>query len=166
MWNQVNAVLQESESILSGLQAYKGAGQEIRDVGRTRALVTNSNILKVNPWVWCFFSPPPQAIQNPNDFLLQEKAWNSVCPLVIRLKKFYGFSLKLGNALPYSSHILLSFKMKHVSWIFSFLWCRESPAEPVGVSDLPTLHSNSASGEGAGPRQAVRRDPAFHTPLR
>lgn len=35
VWNQVNAVLQESESILSGLQAYKGAGQEIRDVGRT-----------------------------------------------------------------------------------------------------------------------------------
>lgn len=35
VWNQVNAVLQESESILSGLQAYKGAGQEIRDVGLT-----------------------------------------------------------------------------------------------------------------------------------
>ncbi len=32
VWNQVNAVLQESESILSGLQAYKGAGHEIRDV--------------------------------------------------------------------------------------------------------------------------------------
>ncbi|TSN30244.1 Protein FAM49A [Bagarius yarrelli] len=70
VWNQVNAVLQESESILQGLQAYKGAGQEIRD-----------------------------AIQNPNDLLLQERAWNSVCPLVIRLKKFYGFSLKLEKAL-------------------------------------------------------------------
>ncbi|KAL4661074.1 protein FAM49A isoform 3 [Arapaima gigas] len=38
-WNQVNAVLQESESILSGLQAYKGAGQEIReeaDLGREK----------------------------------------------------------------------------------------------------------------------------------
>lgn len=32
VWNQVNTVLQDSESILSGLQAYKGAGQEIRDV--------------------------------------------------------------------------------------------------------------------------------------
>lgn len=32
VWNQVNAVLQDSESILLGLQAYKGAGQEIRDV--------------------------------------------------------------------------------------------------------------------------------------
>ncbi|XP_036405346.1 protein FAM49A isoform X1 [Megalops cyprinoides] len=70
VWNQVNAVLQDSESILSGLQAYKGAGQEIRD-----------------------------AIQNPNDMLMQERAWNSVCPLVIRLKKFYGFSLRLEKAL-------------------------------------------------------------------
>lgn len=32
VWNQVNSVLQDSESILMGLQAYKGAGQEIRDV--------------------------------------------------------------------------------------------------------------------------------------
>lgn len=35
VWNQVNSVLQDSESILSGLQAYKGAGQEIRDVWNT-----------------------------------------------------------------------------------------------------------------------------------
>lgn len=34
VWNQVNAVLQDSENILLGLQAYKGAGQEIRDVRR------------------------------------------------------------------------------------------------------------------------------------
>lgn len=32
IWNQVNAVLQDSESMLSDLQSYKGAGQEIRDV--------------------------------------------------------------------------------------------------------------------------------------
>uniref|UniRef100_A0A8C4GXM1 CYRIA/CYRIB Rac1 binding domain-containing protein n=1 Tax=Dicentrarchus labrax TaxID=13489 RepID=A0A8C4GXM1_DICLA len=70
VWNQVNSVLQDSESILSGLQAYKGAGQEIRD-----------------------------AIQNPSDFMLQERAWNSVCPLVIKLKKFYSFSLRLEEAL-------------------------------------------------------------------
>nr|XP_061806466.1 CYFIP-related Rac1 interactor A isoform X1 [Nerophis lumbriciformis] len=70
VWNQVNAVLQDSESILLGLQAYKGAGQEIRD-----------------------------AIQNPSDFMLQERAWNSVCPLVIKLKKFYSFSLRLEEAL-------------------------------------------------------------------
>lgn len=46
----------------------------------------------------------PQAIQNPNDMLLQERAWNSVCPLVIRLKKFYGFSLRLGQCNIQSRH--------------------------------------------------------------
>lgn len=40
-----------------------------------------------------------QAIQNPNDFTHQERAWNSVCPLVIKLKKFYCFSLRLGTDL-------------------------------------------------------------------
>lgn len=43
-------------------------------------------------WVFLWF----QAIQNPSDHSLQEKAWNSVCPLVIKLKRFYSFSLKLG----------------------------------------------------------------------
>ncbi|XP_037541184.1 protein FAM49A isoform X2 [Nematolebias whitei] len=70
VWNQVNSVLQDSESILAGLQAYKGAGQEIRD-----------------------------AIQNPNELSLQERAWTSVCPLVINLKTFYDFSNRLEDAL-------------------------------------------------------------------
>lgn len=39
----------------------------------------------------------PQAIQNPNDLQLQEKAWNAVCPLVAKLKRFYEFSLRLGE---------------------------------------------------------------------
>lgn len=38
-----------------------------------------------------------QAIQNPNDLQLQEKAWNAVCPLVAKLKRFYEFSLRLGK---------------------------------------------------------------------
>uniref|UniRef100_A0A8C6TQD6 Family with sequence similarity 49 member A n=1 Tax=Neogobius melanostomus TaxID=47308 RepID=A0A8C6TQD6_9GOBI len=70
VWNQVNSVLQESESMLAGLQSYKGAGQEIRD-----------------------------AIQNPSDLMHQERAWNSVCPLVIKLKTFYCFSVRLEKAL-------------------------------------------------------------------
>ncbi|ELW72004.1 Protein FAM49A [Tupaia chinensis] len=70
IWNQISAVLQDSESILTDLQAYKGAGPEIRD-----------------------------AIQNPNDIQLQEKAWNAVCPLVVRLKRFYEFSIRLEKAL-------------------------------------------------------------------
>uniref|UniRef100_A0A674MLW8 Family with sequence similarity 49 member A n=2 Tax=Takifugu rubripes TaxID=31033 RepID=A0A674MLW8_TAKRU len=70
VWNQVDLVLQDSESILMGLREYKGASQEIRD-----------------------------AIQNPNDFKHQERAWNSVCPLVIKLKNFYTFSIRLEEVL-------------------------------------------------------------------
>lgn len=43
----------------------------------------------------CFCS---QAIQNPGDLALQEKAWNAVCPLVAKLKRFYEFSLRLGES--------------------------------------------------------------------
>lgn len=49
-----------------------------------------------------------QAIQNPNDIQLQEKAWNSVCPLVVRLKRFYEFSLRLGEPW-FSMSVLLSY---------------------------------------------------------
>ncbi|KAK1805013.1 hypothetical protein P4O66_019372 [Electrophorus voltai] len=68
VWNQVSAVLEEAHGILAELQSYNGAGQEIRE-----------------------------AIQNPNDLQLQEKAWNAVCPLVAKLKRFYEFSLRLGE---------------------------------------------------------------------
>uniref|UniRef100_A0A3Q0SKT6 Family with sequence similarity 49 member A, like n=1 Tax=Amphilophus citrinellus TaxID=61819 RepID=A0A3Q0SKT6_AMPCI len=70
VWNQVSAVLEEAHGILAELQSYNGAGQEIRE-----------------------------AIQNPSDLALQEKAWNAVCPLVAKLKRFYEFSLRLENAL-------------------------------------------------------------------
>ncbi|XP_076213452.1 CYFIP-related Rac1 interactor A-like isoform X1 [Aptenodytes patagonicus] len=70
VWNQVNAVLEEAQAVLAELQSYTGAGQEIRE-----------------------------AIQNPGDLRLQEKAWSAVCPLVAKLKRFYEFSLRLENAL-------------------------------------------------------------------
>lgn len=38
VWNQVDLVLQDSESILMGLREYKGASQEIRDVRNLEAL--------------------------------------------------------------------------------------------------------------------------------
>lgn len=101
VWNQVNSVLQDSESILLGLQAYKGAGQEIRDVRNNAGAGCwrSPRLLMVDVRLTCssvcfvLF----QAIQNPNDFMQQERAWNSVCPLVIKLKKFYSFSLRLGG---------------------------------------------------------------------
>lgn len=37
MWNQVNAVLEEAQTILAELQSYTGAGQEIREVGEAPA---------------------------------------------------------------------------------------------------------------------------------
>ncbi|KAG8005084.1 Protein FAM49A, partial [Nibea albiflora] len=70
VWNQVSAVLEEAHGILAELQSYNGAGQEIRE-----------------------------AIQNPGDLALQEKAWNAVCPLVAKLKRFYEFSLRLERDL-------------------------------------------------------------------
>lgn len=38
VWNQVDLVLQDSESILMGLREYKGASQEIRDVQNRQPL--------------------------------------------------------------------------------------------------------------------------------
>ncbi|KAM6045248.1 CYFIP-related Rac1 interactor A-like isoform 1-T2 [Chlamydotis macqueenii] len=69
VWNQVNAVLEEAQAVLAELQSYTGAGQEIRE-----------------------------AIQNPGDLRLQERAWGAVCPLVAKLKRFYEFSLRLAGA--------------------------------------------------------------------
>lgn len=40
-----------------------------------------------------------QAIQQPTNESVQEKAWTAVVPLVGKLKKFYEFSLKLGTSL-------------------------------------------------------------------
>uniref|UniRef100_A0AAR2LJH1 CYRIA/CYRIB Rac1 binding domain-containing protein n=1 Tax=Pygocentrus nattereri TaxID=42514 RepID=A0AAR2LJH1_PYGNA len=76
LWEQVSKVLEEAMSILQDLQSYSGAGEAIR-----------------------------QAIQQPNDERVQEKAWNAVVPLVGKLKKFYEFSLKLEGTL----HGLLGF---------------------------------------------------------
>ncbi|KAG7231180.1 hypothetical protein INR49_012011 [Caranx melampygus] len=67
VWDQVDVVLKDAKGILDELQAYKGAGKEIRE-----------------------------AIQNPSDEALQEQAWAAVVPLVGKLKKFYEFSQRLG----------------------------------------------------------------------
>lgn len=49
-----------------------------------------------------------QAIQQPSNESVQEKAWTAVVPLVGKLKKFYEFSLKLGMRLHcvFTLHIL------------------------------------------------------------
>ncbi|XP_012672979.1 CYFIP-related Rac1 interactor B [Clupea harengus] len=70
VWDQVNEILVEAMEILGELQSYSGAGESIR-----------------------------QAIQQPSDERVQERAWDAVVPLVGKLKKFYEFSLKLEGAL-------------------------------------------------------------------
>uniref|UniRef100_A0A8C2H3C5 Family with sequence similarity 49 member Bb n=1 Tax=Cyprinus carpio TaxID=7962 RepID=A0A8C2H3C5_CYPCA len=69
-WKEVDVVLKDALGILDELQAYKGAGQEIRE-----------------------------AIQNPSDEALQDQAWAAVVPLVGKLKTFYEFSQRLEAAL-------------------------------------------------------------------
>ncbi|TSK82133.1 Protein FAM49B [Bagarius yarrelli] len=75
LWEQVNKVLMEAMSVLQDLQAYSGAGEAIR-----------------------------QAIQQPANESVQEKAWTAVVPLVGKLKKFYEFSLKLGIRIYSHTH--------------------------------------------------------------
>ncbi|RUS78795.1 hypothetical protein EGW08_013445 [Elysia chlorotica] len=71
VWNLVNDVLNSAHEILLKLQRYKGATEEIR-----------------------------QAISNPKIEDLQEKAWQSVTPLVSILKTFFEFSLELERVIP------------------------------------------------------------------
>ncbi|XP_051943444.1 CYFIP-related Rac1 interactor B-like [Hippocampus zosterae] len=69
-WEKVDKVLTEAQVILNELQAYTGAGEEIR-----------------------------LAIQSPSEEGVQEKAWSAVLPLVAKLKRFYEFSHKLEQSL-------------------------------------------------------------------
>ena len=45
----------------------------------------------------CFDIVYLQAISNPSDEALQDLAWNSVLPLVGKLKRFYEYALELGK---------------------------------------------------------------------
>ncbi|NXQ30754.1 FA49A protein, partial [Alaudala cheleensis] len=95
VWNQVNAVLEEAQTILAELQSYTGAGQEIREVCAAPPALP----CPTAAWGKPLALSPSQAIQNPGDLRLQERAWSAVCPLVAKLKRFYEFSLRLENAL-------------------------------------------------------------------
>ncbi|KAG7222310.1 hypothetical protein INR49_016374 [Caranx melampygus] len=79
VWEKVSQVLTEARVILDDLQAYRGAGEEIR-----------------------------QAIQSPSVEGVQEKAWSAVVPLVAKLKTFYEFSQKLESSLQCLLDVLTS----------------------------------------------------------
>ncbi|XP_046554655.1 CYFIP-related Rac1 interactor B-like [Haliotis rubra] len=71
VYSMVDAVLKVSHEITKELRKYTGATEEIR-----------------------------QAISNPTIAEHQEKALEAVFPLVLKLKAFYEFSLKLENVVP------------------------------------------------------------------
>lgn len=80
VYQKVNEVLSVADTILQDLQHYKGAGEEIRD-----------------------------AIQNPHNIEAQDAAWQSVCPLVARLKRYYEYSQDLAmDTVPQLLHALCS----------------------------------------------------------
>jgi hypothetical protein len=82
VWTQVNQVLQYANSILLDLQQYKGAASEIRE-----------------------------AISNPSTAMLQDRAWETVGPLVLQLKRYYEFSLALEATVPQLLRALCSNEM-------------------------------------------------------
>lgn len=82
VWHKIQGVLTEAQVVLIGLRQYQGAADDIRN-----------------------------AISNPRDEGLQEKAWNGVCPLVEQLKKYYDFSLLLENNVPLLLEALCSSEM-------------------------------------------------------
>lgn len=70
VWEKVQAVLNESQTILQDIQQYTGATEDIK-----------------------------QAISNPTNDAFQEKAWLAVCPLVARLKNYFEFANKLEHTV-------------------------------------------------------------------
>ncbi|XP_064624240.1 CYFIP-related Rac1 interactor B-like isoform X2 [Lineus longissimus] len=79
IWGKVDEVLKASVEILDELGKYTGASNQIRS-----------------------------AISNPREDDKQEAAWQSVCPLVLQLKKFHEFSLKLETIIPEILYALTS----------------------------------------------------------
>lgn len=75
----VNKVLTSNVKVLSDLQSYQGAGDEIRD-----------------------------AISNANNEEYQEKAWAAVCPLVVRLRNYYEYSMEVASAVQQLLFIICS----------------------------------------------------------
>ncbi|XP_059155205.1 CYFIP-related Rac1 interactor B-like [Physella acuta] len=71
VWLMVKKVLDMAQEVLLEIQRYSGATEEIR-----------------------------MAISNPKIEDLQDKAWQSVTPLVSKLKKFFEFSLELERVIP------------------------------------------------------------------
>jgi hypothetical protein len=79
IWQLVQSVLDSAHGILLELERYKGATEDIR-----------------------------LAISNPKMEDYQDKAWQSVTPLVSKLKVFFEFSLQMETVLPELLRVLCS----------------------------------------------------------
>ncbi|XP_077470651.1 CYFIP-related Rac1 interactor B-like isoform X1 [Stigmatopora argus] len=104
LWEKVDEVLKEARLVLEQLQAYAGAGEEIR-----------------------------LAIQSPASEGVQERAWAAVLPLVAKLKRFYQFSHKLGEVkivFPFChrQRVMAVRLEKGLRWLLGALTDPEAPA--------------------------------------
>ncbi|PIO37275.1 hypothetical protein AB205_0023460 [Aquarana catesbeiana] len=77
VWNQVNSVLEEAQSILAELQSYQGAGQEIRQ-------------MTIIFFYICFFQMTNPAIQNDFSYYRRTVSRN-------RLNNFQNKSLPIED---------------------------------------------------------------------
>lgn len=68
VFNQVKIVLEKCQAIIIDMQQYTGATEAIR-----------------------------QAISTPKSNEFQQKAWEAVCPLVVKLRNYYEFSTELDR---------------------------------------------------------------------
>lgn len=82
VYDKVAVILERAPNIISDLQSYQGAGEQIRE-----------------------------AISKPSSEDYQEKAWSAVCPLVMQLKTFYEFCTELETALTSILTVLCSADM-------------------------------------------------------
>ncbi|XP_065175566.1 CYFIP-related Rac1 interactor B-like isoform X2 [Sycon ciliatum] len=71
VYAEVEAVLESAKSILEELRSYEGASDDIR-----------------------------QAISNPSDDALQQKAWDAVSPSVLKLKNYFDYSSSIEAIVP------------------------------------------------------------------
>ncbi|PIK55821.1 hypothetical protein BSL78_07309 [Apostichopus japonicus] len=82
IFDVVSGVLTNAIKVLEDLQQYQGAGDEIRF-----------------------------AISHPNNEEYQEKAWAAVCPLVVRLRNYYEYSIEVARAVKSLLFIICSTDM-------------------------------------------------------
>lgn len=81
---------------------------------------------------------------------------------IARRKRFCWGSAYLEGSFSSNKCIYFVIMWTEQNLCFSFLF-RESPAELIGVLDVPTLYSNPAPGTGTGSSERVCRNLTFYS---